>query len=359
MTKQIQKWAIANQIHIIGWSLYILCEVVLVGLAVGRFDKPVAYLLHYSLNIILFYSNTLLVLRNGLDRKRWRVVMFSAYLVVEIAIFITLKTFIDAMLVGHQAELFFDFVDLPYLMQTLWRCLFFIGLSCFYYMFLRYEEERLKKELSQRQELESHLRNKELETALHEATNSYLKAQINPHFIFNILGFIHDSVLRTDAQAAQAVIDLSELMRFAVNAGQQDLEPPLMEEILQVESLIRLYQLRFKERVFVEFTHSNVAGEFRLIPLVLLTLVENLFKHGNIHKKDNPAKIDVTTDGKTLTISTYNLKKEDKAPKGLLRGLENIQTRLRLNYKGRFSMEYGTIDSDHFFVRLDINFSVL
>ena len=358
MTKEIQKWVIKNKIHFIGWSLYIFCEVLLIGFATGRFGSPFAYVLHYSLNIILFYANTLLLLRN-FHRGRNRAAIVSVYVIGEISMFIILKFFSDAALIGHQAGRLFSFVDVPYLLEILWRGLLFIELSCFYFMFLRYKEERLEKERSQKQELEGYLRNKQLEIALHEATNSYLKAQINPHFMFNILGFIHDSVLRTDANAAQAVIDLSELMRFAVNSGQKESEPSLMEEILQVESLIRLYRLRFRQRVFVEFTHSNGAGEFRLIPLVLLTLVENLFKHGDIHKRDNPAKIDITADGKMLTISTYNLKKERKSPKGLLKGIENIQTRLGLNYLDSFSMDYGAIDGNHFFVRICININTL
>lgn len=132
-----------------------------------------------------------------------------------------------------------------------------------------------------------------------------------------------------------------------------------MEEILQVESLIRLYRLRFKERVFVELTQSKAAGEVSLIPLVLLTMVENLFKHGNIHKKDDPAKMNIIVDAKALTISTYNLKKEGNETKGFHKGIENIQTRLTLNYMWRFNMEYGTIDGDHFFVRIDTNVIVI
>lgn len=356
MTKEILQWATRNKIHLIGWFLFIICEIVLIGFAAGRFGKPIAYLLHYALNIVLFYSNTFLVLKNGFSKRKWRITIISSYLILEIALFIALKISIDAILIGHQSGVqLFSFVDLPYLLQNLWRGLLFIGLSCYYFMFLRYKKERMEKEQSQKQEHEGYKRNKELEIALHQSTNAYLKAQINPHFIFNTLGFIHDSVLRTDAQAAQAVIDLSELMRFAVNSGHTDQDPFLLEEIQQVESLIRLYKLRFKERVFVEFTHSTAAGESRLIPLILLTLVENLFKHGDIHKSDDPAKIAITTNDGTLKIYTYNLKKEGKTPQGFHNGMANVSTRLEYNYTGRFKMHYGEIDGKHFFVEITLS----
>ncbi|TCD07668.1 hypothetical protein EZ449_14125 [Pedobacter frigidisoli] len=354
MTKKIQNWAIANKIHLIGWSLYIFCEVLLIGFASGRFGKPEAYLFHYSLNIILFYLNTFIVLKSGYDRSRLHVAILSSYLIMEIVLFISLKVLVDAVLIGPQAGQLFGFVDLPYFLQTLWRVLQFIGLSFFLFMFIRYKRERLEKEQSKEKEHEGSLRNKELEVALHEATNAYLKAQINPHFIFNILGFIHDSVLRTDARAAQAVIDLSELIRFAVNSDQNDQEPQMSLEITQVESLIRLYQLRFKERAFVQFTYQNGAGESRLIPLVLLTLVENLFKHGDIHIKDDPAKIDIAVDKQSLRISTYNRIMKGNQPQGFNKGMENIRTRLLLNYPDRCDMKYGQADVDHFFVWINI-----
>lgn len=356
MTKEIKQWAVKNKIHLIGWSLYIFCEVALIGFAAGKFGKPIAYLLHYALNISLFYSNTFLVLKKGFNKRKWRVLTIAGYIVLEITLFITLKALIDAALVMHQTGIdLFRFVELSYILQTLWRGLLFIGLSCYYFMFLRYKQERMEKERSEKQELEGYKRNKELEIALHESTNAYLKAQINPHFIFNILGFIHDSVLRTDAQAAQAVIDLSDLMRFAVNSGHTNNQPFLIEEILQLESLIRLYKLRFKDRIFVELTHSESARECRLIPLIVLSLAENLFKHGNIHKKDDPAKINIATHGSTLKISTYNLKKEGEAPQGFHKGLGNILTRLEHNYPYRFKMEYGLRNGNHFFVDIEIN----
>jgi hypothetical protein len=145
MTKEIQQWATKNKIHLIGWSLYIICEIVLIGFAAGRFGKPIAYLLHYSLNIILFYSNTFLVLKNGFSKRKWRVTIITSYLILEIALFIVLKVLIDAIIMGHQTGVkLFSFVNLPYLLQNLWRGLLFIGLSCYYFMFLRYKEERME-----------------------------------------------------------------------------------------------------------------------------------------------------------------------------------------------------------------------
>jgi len=141
------------------------------------------------------------------------------------------------------------------------------------------------------------------------------------------------------ASAARAVIDLSGLIRFAVNSSHINQQPFRIEEILQLESLIRIYKLRFKERVLVEFTHSKAAREYRLIPLMLLTLAKNLFKHGNIHKKQDPAKIDIAMNGFTLTISTYNLQKDGELPQGFHGGLVNILTRLEYNYPYRFKIE--------------------
>lgn len=354
MIKEINKWIIKHQLHLIGWTLFILAEVLFIGFAAGKFGEPIAYLSHYTLNIILFYINTSLLLRINDAKKDWRTFLLIACLTLEVVLFVFLKALIDAILLEQSGKSFFYFVNLPYLLQTTFRVLFFTGLSCFYFMFVQYKKERNEKENIIRHDLEASIRNKELEIALHQATNAYLNAQINPHFMFNVLGFIHDSLLKTNTQAAQAVIDLSELMRFAVNSGNREEEPPLAEEILQVESLIRLYQLRFKDRSFVEFNYTKAVAEQRFIPLVLLTLVENIFKHGDIYKQDDPAKIDITTDESMIRISTYNLKKHGETPRGFHKGILNILTRLEHNYPDRFEMNYGEKKGKYFSVEIKL-----
>jgi len=354
MTKEITKWIIKHRIHLIGWTLFILSEVLFIGFAAAQFGKPIAYLLHYTLNVLLFYINTSILLKTNCRKTYWQILVLTTYLISELILFVFLKALIDASLLEHSEKSFFYFVNLPYLLQTTFRVLFFIGLSCFYFMFIQYKKERNEKENIMRHDLEASIKNKELEIALQQATNAYLKAQINPHFMFNVLGFIHDSVLKTESQAAQAIIDLSELMRFAVNSGSGEEEPPLAEEIQQVESLIRLYQQRFKDRVFVEFSYNEDAGDCKLIPLVLLTLVENLFKHGDIHSQDDPAKINISTDANAIKITTYNLKKDANEPKGFNKGLQNILTRLEHNYPQRFEMNYGEKKGKYFYVEIKV-----
>lgn len=354
MIKEITKWIIKHQLHLIGWTLFILAEILFIGFAAGKFGEPIAYLLHYMLNIILFYVNTFLLLKIDGKKTVCRLFSLMTCVLMEIVSFVFLKAMIDALLLAQGGKTYFYFINLPYLLQTTFRVLFFMGLSSFYFMFVQYKKEQNEKESIMRHDLESSIRNKELEIELHQATNAHLKAQINPHFMFNVLGFIHDSVLKTNSQAAQAVIDLSELMQFAVNSGNGEEEPPLAEEILQVESLIRLYQLRFKERVFVEFNYTKAAAEQKLIPLVVLTLVENLFKHGDIHNQKDPAKIDISADGGTIKISTYNLKKHGEIPQGFHKGIQNISTRLEHNYPDRYELSYGDKKEKYFFVEIKV-----
>ncbi|TBO44271.1 sensor histidine kinase [Pedobacter kyonggii] len=357
MTKKILQWAKCYRIHLIGWSLYIISEILLIGFAVGRFGSPVGYLLHYTLNIILFYSNTALLRQNAVKASDYRWLILTLTMVGEILLFLGLKILIDVLIKWPDdwVKTYIDYLTIPNLLQTLWRALLFIGLSCFYFMFLRYEEERRKKELAERQKYENYIHTKELEVTLHETTNAYLKAQINPHLIFNILGFIHDSVLRTDEKTAQAVIDLSELMRFAINSRDGEAEPTLSGEIQQVETLIRLYRLRFKERLFVEFIYPSEAKEIRFIPLVLLTLVENLFKHGDIHDAQDPAKINISLSNAGLRISTNNKIKTGFKAAGFHKGLENIEKRLKLSYGDHAKLEFTAGDDKHFSVMVCSN----
>jgi two-component system LytT family sensor kinase len=98
-----------------------------------------------------------------------------------------------------------------YFFSDLWRALQFIGLAAFYYLFKQYQKTSLIKAQLEKDRVTSILLQKETEIRLAQANNAYLKAQINPHLLFNTLSFIYSDILETSPRAAEAVMTYLKL----------------------------------------------------------------------------------------------------------------------------------------------------
>ena len=196
-----------------------------------------------------------------------------------------------------------------------------MGLAGFYFLFSRYQLEVKKREHA-----------KEIEIQLNQAKNAYLLSQINPHLLFNTLNFIYQKVFESSPQAADMVMTLSDIMRYTVNLEFPNLESPLQGELIQVENLIRLHLSRLEDERCVDFQYDAKVNSIKFIPLVVITLVENVFKHGKLNDKANPATIKITYRENELKISTTNLINRGRKIPSLNKGIANIKERLEFAY---------------------------
>jgi len=356
MTKKIFEWGKTQRLHLIGWSAFIILEIGLVGLSIGFFGKPLNYLLHYTLNIILFYSNAHFVLKNSFSKKNpWTYVF--VLMVIQISLYIFLRSVLNFILVDPPVSFDLDTVVANYksFFQSLWRGLFFVVLSCFYYLFLEYKDERIRREQSERLEYFNQLKTKEIQHELNVAKYEYLRAQINPHLLFNTLSFLYDSVRKFNEDAGEAVLNLADLMRFSLESRESNEEfPRLEEELNQVYNLISLNKIRKDQEQYIDFSFSEGVKNFNFIPLVIITLVENMLKHGNLQKPSNPGILNINLSKGELLIETKNLINTKIHQSGFNKGMENIEKRLSLAYGNRFSFTYGKKDKNYFDVNLKL-----
>lgn len=357
MTKKIFEWSKTQRIHLIGWSLFIFFEITLIGLAAGAFGKPLNYLLHYVLNIILFYTNAHLVLAKSFKKTNsWTRVCFL--MLIQIGLYIFLRSILNYILSDSSKE--FNVVTIvenyKSFFQSLWRGLFFIGLSCFYYLFIEYKEERTKREQAEKQEYLNNIRTKEMENELNVAQYEYLRAQINPHLLFNTLSFLYDSVRKYNEDAGQAVLNLADLMRFSLETRESPEEfPRLEEEINQIHNLVELNKIRKDKEQFIDLVLPEDAKQFRFIPLVIITLLENMLKHGNLRRQEHPGLLKIKLNHREFSIQTTNLISTKIHHSGFNKGMENIEKRLKLAYGDKFSLKYGVRDKIFFDVNLILN----
>ena len=173
------------------------------------------------------------------------------------------------------------------------------------------------------------------EEKLH-AELAYLKAQINPHFLFNILNSIYALALERSDRTAEAVVKLSSMMRYVLLETGRD-RVPLQEEIAYVTDYTALQQTRFEGALHLDFGVTGNPENKTIAPLLLIPFVENAFKHGV--NPEQPSAIQIRIDiGETeLRLQVANKKVgvrvQPSGPAGL--GIDNTRQRLGILYPGR------------------------
>ncbi|MFY8037295.1 MAG: sensor histidine kinase [Cyclobacteriaceae bacterium] len=194
-------------------------------------------------------------------------------------------------------------------------------------------------------ERSSHLKEAKLESEGIARTMELelLKAQLNPHFLFNALNSIKALVSIDQEKCKDAIVKLSELLRFTLQSGNQTLIP-LADEMEEVKKYLSLEQIRFGERFQFDIQMDESAGSQMVPPAMVLTLAENAIKHG-ITKTPGHSKLGLTATDQSdlLTIKMTNpgiLEKNDTAGFGLL----NIRKRLMHIYNSRASFHIQPIN---------------
>ncbi len=178
-----------------------------------------------------------------------------------------------------------------------------------------------------------------------EAELKFLKAQLHPHFLFNTLNNLYALTLEKSDKAADVVLKLSELLDYVLYECSAELV--LMEkEIKQIENYIELEKLRFGSRLDVKFIRTELSTKKMIPPMLLMTLVENSFKHGVSKSMDKSwIKLDLQEKHDQLIFkvsnSSHKLNSSITDSSGGV-GLQNLENRLRLIYKEnfKFSNEY-------------------
>jgi len=353
----ILSWIKTNCFHLLAWCFFMVYESLAIFMATGISGHILNYILHYALNIALFYFHAQLILPASFKRPVHRLWLVPVSIIFELCLYLLLSYFIDLTLayftsVNSTNEVLFD---QHFFFGSIWRAIYFIGFSSGYYFLKNYYRERRTTEMLQKQALEQIIREKQMTIDLAQAKNAYLRAQINPHFLFNTLNFIYNQVRTSSAVGANAILLLSNIMRHAIEQNESSGLKPIEGEIQQTRNLIALWQIRQRAPTFIEFDADEITEQFSFIPLVLLTLTENIFKHGDLTKCDHPAKISITFRKGLFRIATHNLVREESNAMGLQSGLQNIKQRLNYAFGETALLKYGREPSSHFKVIVEVS----
>ena len=180
---------------------------------------------------------------------------------------------------------------------------------------------------------------KELETQNLQTELDYLKYQINPHFFMNTLNNIHALVDIDPEKAKGTVLELSKMMRYVLYESNKR-TVTLWEEIDFLQHYIELMKLRYTDRLeLIISIHKEELPPAHVPPLLLITFVENAFKHGVSYQE--PSFIHITMDVFEGRLRYLVVNSSHQAPKGELHGigLENVRKRLQLIYDQQYTLD--------------------
>jgi hypothetical protein len=171
------------------------------------------------------------------------------------------------------------------------------------------------------------------EATIRETELNNLKAQLNPHFIFNALNSIRALVDENPKKSKEAITQLSHILRNSLTSDRQRLIP-FMEELKTVKDYLGLESIRYEERLNTKFDLAPGSDTFQIPPLMIQTLVENGIKHG-IAKLTGGGEISIATkiDNNSLIVEIRNSGQlVDKKIKRAGIGVENTRKRLAMIY---------------------------
>ncbi len=173
---------------------------------------------------------------------------------------------------------------------------------------------------------------------------SFLRSQISPHFIFNILNSIVYLIRSKSSQAEPVTIKLSELMRYMLYESNH-VQVPLEKELDYLKNYVDLQRIRFEDDVKISLSiHGEDHGQI-IEPMLMIPFVENAFKHGVGMIQDPEITIKVSYDAHHLQFNVKNKlsthpQEEKDNDSGI--GLRNVQRRLELLYPGRHDLKVDT-----------------
>lgn len=341
--------------HTGAWLLYMLYESFSVALATGTFSKLSFYLLHYAVNILLFYFHASVILPLSTSVKRniiWKLPLMTVF---EIALFLVFKFGTDHLIALFYPEMSKTEIiaDQKFIAGGVWRSVYFILLASGYYYLRYYIKERDNRELLEKRAYEEELKARDNLIELNNAKNAFLRAQINPHFLFNTLNFIYSSIHKTDPAAAKTLSLLARIMRYALKSGNGPGLTLLEYELRPAKMLLDLWMIRQgDEKTEIILSIDDGSKRAKFVPLVILTLLENMLKHGNLSDAQHPGMLQIRVEDSQIMVMSKNLINTGINDTGCHTGLKNIRQRLLLTY-GEEAVMHQDVRDNYFTVTIN------
>lgn len=187
-----------------------------------------------------------------------------------------------------------------------------------------------------------------LENERLNAELNFLKLQINPHFLFNTLNSIYSQAHLKSEQTEYSILKFSQIMRYVLYDSTTE-KIPLTRDLEYIRNYIDLQKLRISKNITIQYAVSGVTNDLVIAPLLLITFIENAFKHGISYSSPSAIDIRIGVTGTDLTLTVGNTIIRKPMTAGELTGggvgLVNARRRLDVLYPGRYLLDISDNNS--------------
>jgi sensor histidine kinase YesM len=327
-------------IHILVWVAFLLVPLIFIESATGRERfMMLGWFLQFLMALYFYYNFLYLIPRFLLRKKIWPYFLMLILGLIGICCLNLIFAISTEGVIEHRHP--FNF----------WHTAFFPFYPAVMAFALsstvRLTMEWFKNE-HQKKEMEAEKLSSEL---------AFLKSQVNPHFLFNILNNICSLARKKSDETENAIIKLSQIMRYMLQDS-KDEKVSLEKEVEYLQSYIELQRLRLPEAVKINFTIEGRPELYSIEPLLLIPFIENAFKHGVSYQDCSDISIRLVCLSREIAFTVNNhiaRRNGDNIEQGSGIGLKNVTRRLDLLYPGKHQLNISD-DGHQYNVELNIQF---
>jgi two-component system, LytTR family, sensor kinase len=360
MIKKLQEWLYNYyQVHKKGiyflstfWTFYILFNSGLYYATIHNWKDVLRVYINFPSWALLVFLPNYLIFRYCFQKRKY--LLGLGLMVIDVVIFLYLRYLLNIYLYP------FIGINTPYTNRKFDLSFFIIESA---YTFLNniilaygygFAKHAIDLEVRERKLIEA---NAKLQHQRDMTQIAFLQAQINPHFLYNTLNFIYSEAIMVSDTVAESIMTLSDIMRYTLTETGKDTLVSLYSEVNHIKNYLRLQKMRFSNELYLDLIvegEENV-NHLEILPLVLISFVENVFKHGDIHDPAHPAKIVMNVEENSFYLSIYNRK--NKGPKEHTSGvgMNNIRVRMDILYGEKYQVKILTDTEDEFALEFTIS----
>lgn len=311
--------------HVIFWFLTIGFHGFTTTVTLKHIDfsgQVLEVIIRNGLLAILIYLNLLLIFPRLIERNKMLMILLS---LLSLCVYTVVKSAHDLTLLPLLIP------DLPEADFFLVKLFYNFAIALFYFAIAA--ALQLSRQWLIQRELLRQIKLEKLSTEL-----EYLKAQMNPHFLFNSINTIFFQIDKQNHSARETLGKFSDMLRYQLYEC-NGTEIAIEKELAYLKNYVELQKLRRNEHDILEFTVADALRNFTLPPLLLIPFIENAFKHiSNFTDKKNEVRIELTKNGQQVQLMVFNTTdSSDKETGGI--GLKNVKRRLELLFPHRHTLD--------------------
>jgi two-component system LytT family sensor kinase len=283
-------------------------------------------------SVILFYTNSEVLLPRVFKKRGLGV--YILVMLLALILVLTITYFFRYWLMGFAPRTWFTY-------STFYSLISAFGISTCFRLLADYQREHRLINEQEKVRLQSEL--------------SFLRSQISPHFMFNLMNSLAALARKKSDMLEPMIVKMSDLLRYMLYDS-DDSRIPLDKEINYLKSYVELQQMRFGNKVKVDMNFDAPINGIALEPMLLIPFVENAFKHGTGLIREPSIQIALATAPKKIHFRVQNRYNSDFVEakdnnSGI--GLANVKRRLELLYPDTHTLKI-TKDKDMFITELEI-----